>query len=85
MDTVVYNSLFFTTIGGTFKKFWIPLVAVDTYVKRDLALIECQKLGGIYAVPTPAYMKFRKVHMTASRKIRSKDGWQLAPLCEILY
>jgi hypothetical protein len=71
MEKVVYTSLFFTTIGGAFRKSVIPVVAVSTYVKRDLALVKCSKLDGVSIME---YMKFRKVHMTASRKI-NRNGW----------
>lgn len=74
MEKVVYSSVFFTGSNGEPLRTLVPTVALSTYVKRDLALTECMKLGGIHAVPTPAYMKFRKVHMTASRKIQRK-GW----------
>jgi hypothetical protein len=74
MEKITYTSFFWTNEVGQPRQFTIPAEALSTYVKRDLALTECMKLGGIHAVPTPAYMKNRKVHMTASRKIQRK-GW----------
>lgn len=73
MKKIVYTSLCFTNADGTPRKFLVPKVALPTYLQRDAALAKCMSMGGIYAELTPTYLRFRKIHLSASRKIRSKS------------
>ena len=71
---VVYTSPVFKDADGSARKFMIPLHAVETYAKRDAALLAMMALGGINADPTPEFMSFRKTMMSAKRKIE-RNGW----------
>lgn len=76
---VVYTSPVFRNADGSARQVLIPLHAVETYAKRDAALLAMKALGGIHAVPTPEFMEFRKKMMSAKRKIE-KNGWYSRPL-----
>ena len=71
---VLYTSPVFQDADGSARKFLIPLHAVETYAKRDAALLAMMSLGGINADPTPEFMAFRKTMMSAKRKIE-RNGW----------
>ena len=71
---VLYTSPVFKDADGSGRQFLIPLHAVETYAKRDAALLAMMALGGINADPTPEFMTFRKTMMSAKRKIE-RNGW----------
>ena len=71
---VLYTSPVFKDAGLIPRQFWIPLHAVETYAKRDAALLAMMALGGIDADPTPEFMAFRKTMLSAKRKIE-RNGW----------
>ena len=71
---VLYTSPVFKDSDGSARQVLIPLHAVETYAKRDAALLAMMALGGIYADPTPQFMAFRKTMMSAKRKIE-RNGW----------
>lgn len=71
---VVYTSPVFQDAQGSARKFLIPLLALETYAKRDSALLAMMALGGIDAEPTPEFMALRKTMMSAKRKIE-RNGW----------
>lgn len=71
---VLYSSPVFKDSDGSARKAMIPLAAVETYAKRDAALLAMIELGGIYAKPTPEFLALRKKMMAAKRKIE-KNGW----------
>lgn len=74
MEKMVYTSECFTNSNGSPREFIIPISALSTYMKRDVALKECMKLGGIHAAVTPTFMKFHRSMMSAKRKI-AREGW----------
>ena len=71
---VLYTSPVFKDADGSARQVIIPLHAVETYAKRDAALLAMIALGGINADPTPEFMTFRKTMMSAKRKIE-RNGW----------
>jgi hypothetical protein len=71
---VLYTSPVFKDANGSARQVLIPLHAVETYAKRDSALLAMMALGGINADPTPEFMAFRKTMMSAKRKIE-RNGW----------
>lgn len=71
---VLYTSPVFKDSDGSARQVLIPLHAVETYAKRDAALLAMMALGGIHAAPTPEFMAFRKTMMSAKRKIE-RNGW----------
>lgn len=71
---VLYTSPVFTTASGSARNVMIPVDALETYAKRDAALLAMLELGGIYAKPTPEFLALRKKMMSAKRKIQ-KNGW----------
>jgi hypothetical protein len=71
---VLYTSPVFRDSDGSARQVLIPLHAVETYAKRDAALLAMMALGGINADPTPQFMAFRKTMMSAKRKIE-RNGW----------
>ena len=71
---VLYTSPVFKDSDGSARQVLIPLHAVETYAKRDAALLAMTALGGIHADPTPQFMAFRKTMMSAKRKIE-RNGW----------
>lgn len=71
---VLYTSPVFKDADGSARQVLIPLHAVETYAKRDAALLAMMALGGINADPTPEFMSFRKTMMSAKRKIE-RNGW----------
>jgi hypothetical protein len=71
---VLYTSPVFKNADGTGRQFMIPVNAVQTYAKRDAALIVMQALGGIHATLTPEFVAHRKTMMSAKRKIE-REGW----------
>ena len=71
---VLYTSPVFKNADGTGRQFMIPLKAVQTYAKRDAALLAMTEMGGIYAKITPEFMAQRKAMMSAKRKIE-REGW----------
>jgi hypothetical protein len=73
---VIYTSPVFKDAHGhgSARQVLIPLHAVETYAKRDAALLAMMALGGINADPTPEFMAFRKKMMSAKRKIE-RNGW----------
>lgn len=70
---IVYNSPFFNTLVV------IPAVALNTYQKRDAALLKMRALGGIAAVPSAELIKQRSKMLAAKRKIE-REGWY----CQVL-
>jgi hypothetical protein len=71
---VLYTSPVFKNADGSSRKFMIPVDALETYAKRDAALIAMINLGGIYAKAAPEFMSLRKKMMSAKRKIE-RNGW----------
>ena len=71
---VLYTSPVFKNQDGTARQFMIPEKAVQTYSKRDAALLVMTAMGGIYAKLTPEFMAQRKSMMSAKRKIE-REGW----------
>ena len=71
---VLYTSPVFKDADGSGRQFLIPLPAIETYAKRDAALLAMMALGGVHADPTPEFMAFRKTMMSAKRKIE-RNGW----------
>lgn len=71
---VLYTSPVFKDADGSARKAMIPLAALETYAKRDAALLAMIELGGIHAKPTPEFMALRKKMMAAKRKIE-KNSW----------
>jgi hypothetical protein len=71
---VLYTSPVFKDSDGSARQVLIPLHAVETYAKRDAALLAMMALGGINAAPTAEFMAFRKTMMSAKRKIE-RNGW----------
>jgi hypothetical protein len=71
---VLYTSPVFTNADGSDRKVMIPLDALETYAKRDAALLAMMELGGIHAKPTAEFMALRKKMMSAKRKIE-KNSW----------
>ena len=71
---VLYTSPVFKNADGTGRQFMIPVKAVQTYAKRDAALLVMMSMGGIHAVPTTEFMAQRKAMMSAKRKIEC-EGW----------
>jgi len=71
---VLYSSPVFKNADGTARQFMIPASAVQTYAKRDAALLVMTAMGGIYAEPTKEFLAHRKVMMSAKRKIE-REGW----------
>ena len=76
---VLYTSPVFKNADGTGRQFMIPANAVQTYAKRDAALLVMMEMGGIYAKPTLEFMAQRKTMMSAKRKIE-REGWFCAPV-----
>jgi hypothetical protein len=76
---VMYTSPIFTTVNGSSQQFMIPSEAINTYIKRDAALVAMKAMGGIYADLTPEFTKQRKIMMAAKRKIQ-REGWY----CEVV-
>lgn len=76
---VLYTSPVFKNQDGTGRQFMIPANAVQTYAKRDAALLVMTQMGGIYAKLTPEFMAQRKAMMSAKRKIE-REGWYSAPV-----
>lgn len=76
---VLYTSPVFKTIDGAFRQYMVPVKALETYAKRDAALLQMSLLGGIHAQPTKEFMTYRKVVMSAKRKIE-REGW----FCEVV-
>ena len=74
MAKVLYTSTFFLNEDGSGRKFLIPAEGVKTYQKRDACLIKMKAMGGIYAKPTPEFLKLRNQMLNARRKIE-KMGW----------
>ena len=71
---VLYTSPVFKNVGGSSRQVMIPVAALETYAKRDAALLAMIELGGIHAKPTPEFMALRKKMMSAKRKIE-KNCW----------
>lgn len=71
---VLYTSPVFKNVGSSSREVMIPVAALETYAKRDAALLAMMALGGIHAKPTPEFMALRKKMMSAKRKIE-KNGW----------
>jgi hypothetical protein len=71
---VKYTSPVFRNADGSGREVMIPLAALETYAKRDAALLAMMDLGGIHAKPTPEFMALRKKMMSAKRKIE-RNGW----------
>jgi hypothetical protein len=76
---VLYTSPVFKNADGSGRQFMIPANAVQTYAKRDAALLVMMELGGIYAQPTLEFMAHRKSMMSAKRKIE-REGWFCQPV-----
>lgn len=71
---VVYTSPIFRNADGSARQSLIPSAAVETYAKRDAALLAMKALGGIHADPTPEFLALHKKMMSAKRKIE-KNSW----------
>lgn len=71
---VLYTSPVFKNIDGIQRQYMVPAKALETYAKRDAALVQMSALGGIHAQPTKEFMALRKVVMSAKRKIE-REGW----------
>lgn len=71
---VLYTSPVFKNADGSGRVAMIPVAALETYAKRDAALLAMIDLGGIYAKPTPEFLALRKKMMSAKRKIE-KNSW----------
>jgi hypothetical protein len=71
---VLYTSPVFKNIDGSARQFMIPVKAVQTYSKRDSALLVMIAMGGIHAKLTPEFIAHRKAMMSAKRKIE-REGW----------
>jgi hypothetical protein len=71
---VLYTSPVFKNADNTGRQFMIPVNAVQTYAKRDAALLVMMEMGGIYAKLTPEFVAQRKAMMSAKRKIE-REGW----------
>lgn len=71
---VIYTSPVFKNEDGKARKFFIPVEALSTYAKRDACLLQMSEMGGIYAKPTPEFLKLRSKMLAAKRKIE-KMGW----------
>ena len=71
---VLYTSPVFKNRDGSARQFMIPANAVETYAKRDAALLVMIAMGGIDATPTPEFIAHRKAAMSAKRKIE-REGW----------
>jgi hypothetical protein len=78
---VVYTSPVFKDADGSGRQCLIPLHALETYAKRDAALLAMIALGGINAKVTPEFMEFRNKMMAAKRKIE-RNGWYSRPVGE---
>jgi hypothetical protein len=76
---VLYTSPVFKDVNGNYRQYMVPVKALETYAKRDAALIQMSALGGINAQPTKEFMAYRKVMMTAKRKIE-RESW----FCEVV-
>ena len=74
MSKVVYTSPVFNHASGEARKFLIPVNALPTYAKRDACLLKMMEMGGIYAKPTPEFLKLRSKMLSAKRKIE-REGW----------
>lgn len=71
---VLYTSPVLKNANGTGRQFMIPVNAVQTYAKRDSALLVMMEMGGIHAQLTPQFIAHRKAMMSAKRKIE-REGW----------
>jgi hypothetical protein len=71
---VMYTSPVFKNADGSARQFMIPVKAVQTYSKRDSALLVMIAMGGIHAKLTPEFIAHRKSMMSAKRKIE-REGW----------
>jgi len=71
---VLYTSPVFKNLDGSGRQFMIPAKAVQTYSKRDAALLVMTQMGGIHAKLTPEFIAYRKSMMAAKRKIE-REGW----------
>lgn len=71
---VIYTSPVFSHNNGTARQFSIPMEALSTYAKRDECLLKMIEMGGIYAKPTPEFLKIRSKMLAAKRKIE-RMGW----------
>jgi hypothetical protein len=69
-----YTSPVFSHADGSSRKFLIPADALTTYAKRDECLFKMHQMGGIYAKPTPEFLKLRSKMLAAKRKIE-RMGW----------
>jgi hypothetical protein len=76
---VLYTSPVFKNADGSSRQFMIPVKAVQTYAKRDSALLVMTQMGGIHAKLTPEFIAHRKSMMSAKRKIE-REGW----FCEMV-
>jgi hypothetical protein len=71
---VLYTSPVFKNADGSARQFMIPVKAIQTYAKRDAALLVMIAMGGIHAKLTPEFIAKRKAMMSAKRKIE-REGW----------
>lgn len=76
---VLYTSPVFKNIDGNYRQYMVPVKALATYAKRDAALLQMSLLGGIHAQPTKEFLAYRKVVMSAKRKIE-RESW----FCEVV-
>jgi len=74
MEKITYTSPVFKNSLAEARRFLIPLNALETYAKRDAALLKMIALGGIHAKPTSEFMKIRSKMLSAKRKIE-RQGW----------
>jgi hypothetical protein len=71
---VLYTSPVFKNADNTGRQFMIPVNAVQTYAKRDAALLQMIEMGGIHAKLTPEFIAQRKAMLSAKRKIE-RESW----------
>lgn len=71
---VLYTSPLFKHVDGSPRKCWIPLPALNTYSRRDAAVMQLMALGGIDAPSTDETRKLIKTIRNAKRKIE-REMW----------
>jgi hypothetical protein len=71
---VLYTSPIFKQANGSLRQSWIPLRALDTYERRDAAILQLKALGGIDAPDTEETRKLIKVIRATKRKI-DREMW----------
>lgn len=67
---VAYTSI----VDNLARTVMIPLAALSTYKRRDLALQKMIEMGGVHAEPTAEFLRQRRIMLAAKRKIE-REGW----------